>query len=209
MFSTPPMGPMAAPGTYRVALFERAEGKLLPLGEPQTFTTRPLYAAVMSDKDRAANVQFEQKVARLQRAVLGAAEVVRETQRQITLAIKAVDDAPKADAKLMDDVRALDVRLKDLDMALSGDRVVAGYSEPTPPSIVDRVQAVVSGTWSSEAPATGTQSRSYQVAAGAFAPVLDRLRTLVEVDMKGLNDRLEAIGAPWSPGRVPRWTPEK
>jgi hypothetical protein len=74
---------------------------------------------------------------------------------------------------------------------------------------VDRVQSVVGSTWSAEAPATGTHNRSYAIAAEAFAPVLDRLRTLVETDMKALNDRLEAIGAPWSPGRVPRWTIER
>jgi len=209
MFSSPPMGPMAAPGTYKVGMFERVEGKLTQLGEMQAFAARPLYTAVMSISDRLLNLQFEQKVGRLQRAVLGAAEVVRETERQISLAKKAIDDAPKADAKLMEDVRALENRLKDIDTALNGDRVVAGHSEPTPPSIVDRAQAVVGGTWSAEAPATETQNRSYAIAADAFGPVLDRLRTLVEVDMKALGDRLEAVGAPWSPGRVPRWTPEK
>ena len=208
-FSSPPMGPMAAPGTYKVALFKRADGKLVPLGEPQTFVTRPLSTSTMSVQDRAANLQFEQKVARLQRAVLGAVEVVRETEHQISLAKKTIDDAPKADAKLMDDVRALETRVKDIDVALGGDRVVARYSEPTPPAIVDRVQGVVGGTWGAEAPATGTQQRSYAIAADAFAPVLDRLHALVEVDMKALADRLEAVGAPWSPGRVPRWVPEK
>jgi len=208
-FSNPPMGPMAAPGTYEVALFKRVEGKLVPLGEPQTFITRPLATATLSVQDRAANLQFEQKVARLQRAVLGTVEVVRETERQISAAKRAIDDAPKADAKLMDEVRALEARVKDIDVALNGDRVVARYSEPTPPSIVDRVQAVVAGTWSAESTATGTHQRSYAIAADAFAPVLDTLRALVEVDMKALADRLEAIGAPWSPGRVPRWVPEK
>jgi hypothetical protein len=175
----------------------------------QTFTARPLYTAVMTAQDRQQNLQFEQKVGRLQRAVLGAAEVVRETERQISLAKKAIDAAPRADARLMDDVRALETRLKDIDVALNGDRVVAAHNEPTPPSIVDRVQGVVAATWSAEAPPTGTHNRSYAVAADAFGPVLDRLRALVETDMKVLGDRLEAVGAAWSPGRVPRWTAEK
>jgi hypothetical protein len=209
MFSSPPMGPMAAPGTYRVALFERNEGTLVMKGQPQAFVAKPLYTAMLSERDRAANVEFEQKVGRLQRAVLGAAEVVRDTEHQISLAKKAIDDAPKADAKLMQDVRTLETRLKDIDLALNGDRVVAGFNEPTPPSIVDRVQSVVASTWSAEAPATGTHNRSYEIAAEAFAPLLDRLRTLVEADMKALSDRLEAVGAPWSPGRVPNWTIEK
>ncbi len=209
MFSSPPMGPMVAPGTYKVALFKRVDGKLLPVGDLQTFTARPLGTATMSPQDRASNLVFEQKVARLQRAVLGAADVVRETERQIPLAKKAIDAAPRADAKLMEDVRALEARIKDIDVALNGDAVVARYNEPTPPSIVDRVQGVVYATWTAEAPATGTHQRSYAIAADAFAPVLEKLRTLVEVDMKALGDRLEAVGAPWTPGHVPTWSPEK
>ena len=116
--------------------------------------------------------------------------------------------------KLADRIRVvvaemLETRVKDIDVALNGDHVVARYSEPTSPSIVERVQGVVGATWSAEAPATGTHQRSYAIAADAFAPVLDKLRTLVEVDMKALADRLEAIGAPWSPGHVPKWSPEK
>ncbi|MGE5361783.1 MAG: hypothetical protein ACM3NQ_22425, partial [Bacteroidales bacterium] len=208
MFSSPPAGPMAAPGSYNVALFKRVEGKLVPLGQPQTFTTKPLGTATLGAGDRAAALQFEQKVARLQRAVLGAAAVVRDSEKQLSLARKAIDDAPRADAGLMEQVRALQARLRDIDVALNGDRVVAKYNEPTPPSIVDRVQLVVGGTWNITSAATDTHRRSYDIAAKAFAPVLDNLRKLVEVDMKTLADRMEAVGAPWTPGRVPRWNPE-
>jgi len=38
--------------------------------------------------------------------------------------------------------------------------------------------------------------------------VLSKLRTLVETDLAGLEAKAEAAGAPWTPGRVPRWTPE-
>ena len=83
------------------------------------------------------------------------------------------------------------------------------YSEPTPASIVERVQGIVAGHWSSTSAPTETHKRSYQIASDSFAPALEQLRTIVEVDMKALADRLEAIGAPWTPGRVPRWSPEK
>jgi hypothetical protein len=38
---------------------------------------------------------------------------------------------------------------------------------------------------------------------------LAKLKTLVEVDMAKVEKDLEAAGAPWTPGRVLEWQPEK
>ena len=208
-FSSPPAGSLASPGTYRVSLARRVEGKLEPVGEPQTFQALPLGTATLPNQDRAGLLEFQQKTARLQRAVLGASDLAEELRDRLSLIKKAVEDTPRADPRLMDEVRSLENRVRDIQLALNGDRVVRRYNEPTPASIVERVQGVVSGHWTSTSAATATHRQSYATAAGMFAPVLEQLRTLVDVDMKALNERLEAIGAPWTPGRVPKWEPEK
>jgi hypothetical protein len=209
VFSSPPIGPMVAPGTYKVSVSARVDGQLTPIGEPQSFQAAPLYTGNLAAADRAAALLFGQKTARLQRAVLGASEAAKELRKQLALVRRAVDDSPKADASLVGDVRRIENRVRDLQLALDGDSVVRRYSEPTPASIVERVQGVVTGHWTSTSAPTETHKRSYQVASEMFAPVLEQLRTIVEVDMKGLGDRLEAAGAPWTPCRVPRWVPEK
>ena len=204
-FSSPPAGPLAAPGAYTVTLARRAQGKLETVGEPQRFQALPLGTATLSNQDRAGLLEFQQRTARLQRAVLGASQLAGDLRRQLTLIEKAVEDTPKADPKLMDEVRALENRVRDIQVALNGDSVVRRHNEPTPPSIVERVQGVVYGHWTSTSAATETHRQSHATAAELFAPVLEQLRALVEVDLKALNERLEAIGAPWTPGRVPRW----
>ncbi len=141
--------------------------------------------------------------------MLGASEAARELRKQLTLISRAVEDSPRADAALAADVRRIENRVRDLQVALDGDRVVRRYSEPTPASIVERVQGIVAGHWTATSGPTATHRRSYQVAGEMFVPVLEQLRAIVEVDMKGLSDRLEAAGAPWTPGRVPRWALEK
>ena len=73
---------------------------------------------------------------------------------------------------------------------------------------VDRVQGVVSGHWSTTAQATKTYEEDYNIAAAEFAPVLTDLRQAIGVDLKSLEDQLENLGAPWTPGRLPTWKPE-
>ena len=209
LFATPPIGPMVVPGSYKVSLATRVNGVLTPVGEPQSFEAMPLGTATLPNKDKAGLLAFQQKTARLQRAVLAASELARTLRGQFPLIRKAVDDTPGADPKLMTEVRALEGRVRDILLKLNGDTVVRRYNEPTPASIVERVQGVVTGHWTATSAATGTHRQSYDAAAALFAPVLEDLRRLVDVDMKALNDRLEAIGAPWTPGRVPRWSPER
>jgi hypothetical protein len=205
-FATPPNGPIVAPGKYSVAMSLRQGETVTPVGSPQAFDVVPLGTPSLpiSDKDRKDTLELQRQTARLQRAVMGSVQVVREQRQRLDLIRRALMLTPPADQKLLDQVRDLDNRLRDIQVALAGDQVVGRYNEPTPPSIVERVQNVVGG-WSATGAATTTQRQGYEAAAEAFAPVLEKLRTLVETDIKALDDRLEAIGAPYTPGRVPRW----
>jgi hypothetical protein len=85
---------------------------------------------------------------------------------------------------------------------LHGDRTMRRRSEPSSPSLMDRVNAQLSTT----SPITETVKRDYEIAADAFGKYLEELRILIEVDLKKLGDEMEAAGAPWTPGRgVPVW----
>lgn len=209
-FASPPAGPLATPGTYTVSMALRQDGVLTPMGEPQSFSTAPLGTASLpiTDAERAALLDFQKKTGRLQRAVLGAAQVVREQQQRLGLIKRAVMDTPGADPALFDQVRGIEDRLRAIQVALTGDTVVARHNEPTPASIVSRVQSVVAGHWRSTSMATQTHRDNYARAAKAFEPVLGQLQELVETDLKAVDDRLETLGAPYTPGRVPRWKPE-
>ena len=203
-----PQGPMAAPGKYTVSLAKVVDGVTTPLGQPQTFEAVPLALASMPAKDQAIQLAFERKTARLQRAVRGAAQAVDEAREHLKYIQKAILDTPQADVKLIEKARQIDLHLQDIQTKLAGDPTLASRNEPTPPAILDRVDNIVQGHWSTSSEATKTFQEDYAVASAEFAPVLEDVRKTLEVDLKGLEDQLEAAGAPWTPGRVPTWKPE-
>ena len=207
-FRPGPHGPLVMPGTYKVSLEKKVDGTVTPLGEPVELSAEILATASLPAPDRAKVLEFEQKTARLQRAVLGSVEVAKEAQKRLDGLKKVLLDTPAASPALLARTRELELRLKDLQTSLSGDRVLAKHQEPVPPSIVDRVQSVVHGHWSTTSAPTGTHLRSYEIAAQEFAPVLEKLKVLVETDLKDLEAKADAAGAPWTPGRVPTWKPE-
>jgi hypothetical protein len=204
-FFEPPSGPSVLPGTYTVSFAIRAGGTETPFGTPQTFDVEALSLATLPAADRAELLAFQKKAASLQRAVLGASAVARETQERLDALKRAIDETPGADPKLGADVRALDGRLKDIQVALGGDTVMERRNDPVPLSIQARVNAIVRSHWNTTAAPTGTNQRAYDIAADEFTVQLEKLRQLVEVDLKAVETTLEAAGAPWTPGRVPVW----
>jgi hypothetical protein len=198
-------GPAAVPGTYTVSLATLVDGELTPLAQPQTFQARPLGLATLAASDKAALLAFQQKLGRLQRAVVGADRVVDETLDQLGAIQNALLNTPGAGPETFAEVRSMKERLYDIQEQLTGDETVSSRAEFTPPSITDRVQRAVGGFWASSPP-TATHRRSYEIAGREFEALLGELRSLIEVDMRALGERLEAIGAPWTAGRgVPMW----
>ena len=207
-FYDPPSGPLVVPGTYTASFERRVDGVTTPLATPQTFRVESLGLQTLKAPDAAALLAFQRKTARLQRAVMGATEAAEEAQTRIKHIVKAVDDTPAADPALGAEARRIDKALETVLVALRGDEAIRARNEPVPQSISERVSAIVASHWTSTVAPTGTNREAYAAAAGAFETQLATLRTLLDTDLRALEQKLEQAGAPWTPGRVPTWTRE-
>jgi hypothetical protein len=100
------------------------------------------------------------------------------------------------------------MKLRDIQVALSGDPTMSRRSEPTPPSLLSRLGAITNSLWSNtlDAP-TATHRRQYEIVAAEFEKVLAQLRPAVQTDLKRVEEFAEAAGVPWTSGRLPEWKP--
>jgi len=195
-------GPLAAPGTFNVDIARRVDGVSTPLAEPQTFVVESLGLASLPAKDRNELLAFQAKAGQLQRAMMGTGAAAREAADHLKFIKKALLDTPKAAPRLLNEADALEKRLKEMTEELYGDQTLRSRSEPMSPSLIRRVSAQLNTT----APITTTVKRSYEIAAADFSVLEEKLRQLIEVELKKLEQDVEAAGAPWTPGRgVPRW----
>jgi len=199
-------GPFVVPGTYAVALAKRVDGVVTPIGQPQRFDVYPLDETPAPRSP--ATLAFQQKAAALQRAVLGANAAAGEAMNRVQLLERALEETPGAPTTLTNDLATLEAGLRDVLEVLTGDPTARRRQEPAPPSLMDRLRRITGSAWSSSlAEPTGTQERQYEILAGELGGVLERLRTLVDVELKRIEDAAEAAGAPWTSGRVPTWRP--
>jgi len=202
-FATPIVGPLVAPGNYRVQLVGRIDGVETALGDPQTFDVVPLYLSMMNESDRKEVLAFQKRAAKLQREVMGAEKLVADALTRIQYIRRALDEVEGGDAQLSARVNAADTALRDMSEVIGGDAVRRQRNEPAPPSLMDRVNNAVAGL-SSTQPPTQTYRESLSLAEQQFAPLATKLRQTIEVELAAIEKQMNAMGAPWTPGRLPR-----
>jgi hypothetical protein len=155
--------------------------------------------------DLKALADFQRQVARLQRAVSGTLEASQALAGRLGQVRRALDHDPPAERKWHDVVRALQRRNAAILRALRGDLVLRRRYENTPPSIAERVRAIVRDERFALAPPTATHRQQYEIASAELARELAKLRTLIHKDLRELEKALDLSGAPWTPGRLPEW----
>jgi photosystem II stability/assembly factor-like uncharacterized protein len=205
IFSELLSGPVVAPGTYRAQLMKQVDGELIALGSPVQFSTEPLGLATLPAEDREQQLAFQRQTAELQRAVLGSIKAVEAAHDRVTHLKQTLFEVPKLSTEMHDRLIELEARVRSLEVELTGDKVVSSRYEATAPSISQRVNRMIEGQWTSTSEPTQTNLDAYSIAGAAFVKTLKNLRQLVEVDLPAIEAEFEAAGAPWTPGRVPRW----
>jgi photosystem II stability/assembly factor-like uncharacterized protein len=203
VFEPPPGGPLVVPGKYTVRVVKRVDGVETPLGAAQTFNVVPLYLSIMKESDRAAVIEFQKQAASLQRTVMGAARATKEALTRVQYVRRALDEIAGPDPKLVAQVNAIDAALRDVDDQINGDPILRRANEPNLPSLLDRVKTAVTGL-TTTSPPTATHREALAVARQQTAPLLERLHKLIEVDLANVEKQMNALGAPWTPGRIPQ-----
>ncbi len=195
-------GPLAMPGEYTAELVRRTDAGAERLGEPQSFTPKPLPTDA-PPSDPAARHAFQSEVATLQRAIFGAVEALEASVERVEALAEAIDHSAAGD-DLRTEAAAIRGELLDLRVRFLGDDTVRSRREAVLPGIRDRIQRVVGAFWSTADPTT-THRRQAEIAAEEFAPANALLVELVETRLAALEARADAAGVPWTPGRrIPR-----
>ena len=197
-----PQGELAMPGKYSVTMAKRVGGVITPLPGSQTFNVVAEGAEKMTPQDRNILAEFQRKVIKLQRAVTGALDAANTTKTRIGLMKRAALEAPGSNQTLLNEVNALDDKVDEVLQSLRGGREL---SDIPPPSINQRVNAIVQRIRLSALRPTQSQQEQYGIAAEEFKATLAKLKTITEVDLTKLDKTLETVGAPWTAGRVPVW----
>jgi len=200
--------PLALPGKYTVVLEKRDEQGTTELVPPTAFEVEPLNFATLPPPDREAVMAFARQTGELQRAALGTLEALNDGLSQVANIKRIIDQTPTLPLKLRQDARSLELKLLDLREQFTGDPTKSRRNEPAQVGLIDRIETIIGGHWSTTSAPTGSHRKNYEIAAAEFEAALKNLHPLLDRDLPALHETLEAAGAPWAPGRkLPQWKP--
>jgi photosystem II stability/assembly factor-like uncharacterized protein len=201
----PESGPFVMPGKYSMTILKKVNGVLTQLAGPQMFEVFVPGQKEMKNDDFKLLVEFQEKAAKLQRAFSGASQLAGEVKNRIGSLKRALQETPAQVDNLMNDASTIDAKLAGIIRNFNGDQTLRTRNENSPPSISDRVNKATGDMSTSTSKPTQTVQDAYTIADEEFKTELQKLRTLVEVDLPNLEKAAEAAGAPWTSGRIPEW----
>jgi hypothetical protein len=193
-------GPLAPPGTYRVSLAQRIDGKLTELGLEQTFSVKPLRERGLPGAAPTEVTEFATQLDDLSRRVSGANAAIGELLTE-SGAIKETLMRSGAPAALRDKARSIELELLGLQQIINGDPSRALYGDEGPVSVNARVNAAMMGVFRSTYGPTPTHREALEIAERKFGVAETALREIVEQRMPELRLELDRSGVPWTPGR--------
>ncbi len=196
-----PVGPLATPGDYTVTLSLRVGGQLAQVGEPQSFTVKPLRAGTLPGASAEEAVAFARQYAETRRQASAVKNILLDTADRLKMIKGALMASAGIDPVLDAEARVLERRLLDIRTLFHGNEMKDKVGEPIPHTISMRLRAVENGTRLSTYGPTPNLRKSLTIAQEELAEVKVRLRQLVEADIPAFEEKLEAAGVPWTPGR--------
>ena len=198
---------MVMPGRYFISLSQYVRGEVTELAGPAPFEVVVLNNTTLPAEDREELVAFQDKVSGLTRAMEGARRQASELQNQARVIRQTLQQMPDAPPALVQKVVDIEAELDNIQWTFRGQEPKASDEENWPAQVPlsERLSSILAPHWSSTSAVTQTQKDVYDVLMEEFPPVLEQIRRINDVEMKTIEEELNQIGAPWTPGRVLNW----
>jgi photosystem II stability/assembly factor-like uncharacterized protein len=200
-------GILALPGKYSISLSQVFHEEEKQLAGPVEFTVKALNNTTLPAVNRNELVAFNDKVTALINMVDATEQYAGELMKRAQYVKQAAQNTPGAPLTMIGEVNKIELQLHDILWSINGQPAKASEEEnlPAPPSIKHRLDAILSASYENTSSPTQTQRDQYALLEEELPPILANLKKIDEVDLKAFEDQLDKLGAPWTPGRVPKW----
>jgi photosystem II stability/assembly factor-like uncharacterized protein len=199
-------GPVAVPGKYTVEVSQMIDGEVTEVIPKTEFEIEPLTFGDTTEVNRVAIRDFSKQVYKLANAVNAATEQLNEAVDRLEAMESLTKTASEVDPSLWKEIRAMQIRLLDIQHQFTGDPTRTKRNEGAMPGLQGRLSNAMMGALGSTTGPTGTHRRQVEVAGQEFEAALVELNKLLGTEIPAMLVRFDALGAPWTPGRpIPSW----
>ena len=197
------VGAMAIPGEYFVSADLIKEGNSTNLIPKTKFNIRTLNRSTIPT-DKIKLDQFSKSLANFRNTVSSCDAFRAELVNRLRYVKEAVLVAQGLSPELLKEVKSIETKLQKLEFEFNGDASLARREFETLPGINGMVEGIVGGLWSVTSQQTGTYEEVLVKAKNKFKPAYNLLKE-TKKQLEQLESKLDALNAPFTPGRFPEY----
>jgi len=197
-------GIQVMPGTYKVSLALFSKGETRELAGPESFVCKPLGLSTFPATDQKAKYEWISRASEVSRSMYGTISYTGELVSKVNAVMQAIHETPAASVDLMKEAERINDELNKLMFIFNGPEAKASEEELPPMELplAKRLSEMASATYGISGDITIAAKEQLDILKSEFPPVLARVKKAGE-DLEKLDKQLDAVKAPWTPGRVP------
>jgi len=193
-------GVLAAPGTYKVNMYERIDGVVTALGQAQTFEVESIREPTLAGSSQQERIAFQRRVDEMRRAIDGSLLSIDEVLAQLD-AIEEMLQNSTSDMSLYNRAISIEKDIIGQRDRLSGNQTRGEFAVNRPVPVTGRLSHAAYNPHANAHGPTATQREPLTIAQNVYDEVGTELSRLVDREFSALLDALDTAGVPWTPGR--------
>jgi photosystem II stability/assembly factor-like uncharacterized protein len=196
---------LALPGKYYVSMALVTRDGIKDLGDQVQFNVVPLKNTAIPSGNREELVAFQKQAFEILREVKGSESLLKEMIKRVENIKYAINVTPDIPVGLINNAESLSRELQRIDLKFNRDSNSPSPEEnpPSPLTFNERLNILAYTHSRSTSNITKNERNAYSALVSEFPPVLERIKSIYNVDLKNLESELEKYNAPWTPGRIP------
>jgi len=127
-----------------------------------------------------------------------------ELVNKVNAVMQAIHQTPSASPDLMKEAERIDTELDNIMFIFNGPEAKASEEELPPMDLplIQRLNEMASASYGTSDDITATGKTQLEILKTEYPPVFERVKKAGE-DLEKLDKQLDAVKAPWTPGRIP------
>ncbi len=197
-------GLLAMPGKYFVSMSMIIRGEEKKLFGPVEFNAVVLNNTTLPAANRQEMIDFQKKASQLAKTVMGTQKFAEELVRRNDFIRQALNSY-SAPFELLSRANKISKDLSDILFKFNGTTPFASREEipPTDVPLVYRLETMIYTHYSATSNITKNQKVAYDVLYEEIQPVIEKLKQINDYDLKSIENEMERLNIPWTPGRIP------
>lgn len=195
------------PGKYTVSLGIYENGNYKKLCDDRNFIVKQLNNSTIPNENPKELRKFQQRVSKRVQSINATFDYAKLLHNQLLNIKQTVIDLPKGNNKLMKKIQVAEAEIDSIIFAFEGYKPQASFEELPPHKLAinKRVEYLMWTHYNSMATLTKTEQEQLAIIEEKVPDLINKLKKIKTNRIDDINEELDKINAPWTPGRMPEW----